>query len=78
MVLMGHTEFMKLLKDDIPKEELCSIKGGPFLITNYGIQIWLFLRPYVDSSSVFKARLPCSLDPAILVNLWTFGILRRL
>ena len=56
----------------------CSIEGdqfGTFLVTNRGIQIWLFLRPHVGSDSVFEALLPCRSDPsgppvAIDVALW--------
>ena len=32
---------------------------GVFPITNRGIQIWMLLRPYRNSNSVFQAYLPC-------------------
>ena len=75
MVLMDHNEFIESLKDRIP-EELRSIefedRFGTFPITNRGIQIWLFLRPYRNSRSVFQAWLPCRArpsHPSVTINL---------
>ncbi|KIM52912.1 hypothetical protein SCLCIDRAFT_478492 [Scleroderma citrinum Foug A] len=63
MELMGHDEFIEYIKADVPEEELDSIEDrlGTFLITNRGIQIWMLLRPYLDSPSRshFQAWLPC-------------------
>ena len=67
MELMNRDEFIESLKGDIPEEELPSIEDdrfGTFLITNRGIQIWLFLRPRVGSDSVFQALLPCRAHPS--------------
>jgi len=75
MELMDHDKFIQSLKDDIPKKVLRSIEKdrfATFSITHRGIQIWLLLRPYNDSSSVFEARLPCrltALDPPVAINL---------
>ena len=75
MVLMEHNRFIEYLKDRIPEEELRSIEEdrfGTFPITNRGIQIWLFLRPYRDSRSVFQAWLPCYSHPfhsPVIINL---------
>ena len=62
MELMNRDEFIESLKKHVPKEKLPSIKDdqlSTFPITNCGIQIWLFLRPHVNSDSVFRAWLPC-------------------
>ncbi|KAL4075403.1 heterokaryon incompatibility protein-domain-containing protein [Scleroderma yunnanense] len=73
---MDRNEFIQSLKDDIPQEKLPSIEEDrldTFLITNRGIQIWIFLRPLLGSGSVFEARLPyCSrLSPVrITLTLW--------
>jgi len=75
MELMDPDDFVRRLKDDIPKEELRSIEEdrfGTFPITNRGIQIWLLLRPCVGSRSVFQASLPCRLGPSgppVTINL---------
>ena len=56
MRLMDRNEFIT----EIP--ELSSSNAdhfGVFPITNRGIQIWMLLRPYRDSNSVFTAYLPC-------------------
>ena len=65
MELMGHDEFIQLLTADVPAEEVDSIEDrlGTFPITNRGIQIWLFFRPYSGSQSLFEAWLPCRLGP---------------
>ena len=75
MELMNGDKFLESLKGDIPKAELPSTLDGPlgtFLITNRGIQIWLFLCPVGGSNSVFRARLPCCprpSDPPVAINL---------
>ena len=56
MTLMSHDEFIKQFS------ELSSTNADHFdvfPITNRGIQIWMLLRRYRDSNSVFKAYLPC-------------------
>ncbi|KIM68142.1 hypothetical protein SCLCIDRAFT_1006255 [Scleroderma citrinum Foug A] len=78
MELMNRDEFIESLKGDIPKAELPSTEDGrlgTFLITNRGIQIWLFLCPVSSSDSVFQTRLPCGSRPsgppvAINLALW--------
>jgi len=57
MELMKSDDFTEFLKDKIREEDKDCF--GVFPITNRGIQIWLLLSPYGDSTSVFKARLPC-------------------
>ena len=78
MELMGHDEFIQFLKEEeVPEEELDSIEDrfGTFPITNRGIQIWMLLRPYRGSCSIFEAWLPCRGGPmqspvAIELALW--------
>jgi len=74
MELMDHDEFIKQYR---LKEELDPIEErlGTFPITNRGIQIWLFLRPYPSSHTHFQAWLPCRFLPgdppvAIPLTLW--------
>ena len=58
MELRNHDEFIDSLKKCIPQVDLPLIDPdhlGVFQITNRGIQIWVLLRPYRDSDSVFKA-----------------------
>ena len=76
MELMDRDEFIKSLRrDNLAEEELPSIEDdrfGTFPITNRGIHIWLFLRPIVDSDSVFRALLPCRSrrsNPPVAINL---------
>ena len=75
MVLMGHDDLLESLKEYISSEELPSIDRdhfGVFPITNRGIQIWILLRAYRDSDSVFKAWLPCRYNasgPPVTINL---------
>jgi len=76
MELMNQDEFIESLRRDIPEaEELPSTEDdglSTFSITNRGIQIWLLLRPLVDSDSVFRALLPCrpfSSSPPVTINL---------
>ena len=67
MELMDHDEFLRSLKDRIPERELPLINQdhlGSFLITNRGIQIWMLLRPYEGSCSVFQTWLPCKRYPS--------------
>ena len=67
MELIGQDEYIECLKeDDVPKEELDSVEDrlGTFPITNRGIHIWLFLRPYRGSRTLFEARLPCRIRPS--------------
>ncbi|KAL4072833.1 heterokaryon incompatibility protein-domain-containing protein [Scleroderma yunnanense] len=86
MELMEPIEFIQYLKDGIPEEDLRSInedRFGIFPITNRGIQIWLFLRPYHDSHSVFEAWLPCRDSPSgppvsINLALWKSNYYRYL
>ena len=69
MELVNHDDFMK----DFP--ELSSINADHFDVfptTNRGIQIWMVLRRYRDSNSVFKAYLPCwhdSSDSVLSIDL---------
>ena len=61
-LLEDHDRFIDSLKESIPEIELPSIDPdcfGTFPITNRGIQIWMLLRPYRDSETVFKVYLPC-------------------
>ena len=61
MESLNHDEFLNSLKKCIPQVDLSLIdpdRLGVFPITNRGIQIWVLLRPYCDSDSVFKAYLP--------------------
>ena len=56
MKLVNHDELIKQFP------ELSSTNAehfDVFPITNRGIQIWMLLRRYRDSNSVFKAYLPC-------------------
>lgn len=84
MVLMDHDKFIRELRHNIPEEELPSVEDdqfGTFPITNRGIQIWLFLRPYEGSTSVFQAWLPCCSHPSgapvtINVALWNSNYYR--
>ena len=76
MELMRHDEFIRFLTDDLP-EELDSIEDqlNTFPVTNRGIQICLFLRPYRGSRTRFHARLPCRFGPrdspvTIALTLW--------
>ena len=74
MELMGHDEFIKYIKTDVPKEELDSVEDrlGAFPVSNRGIQIWLVLRPYPSSRTLFQAWLPCRhgrLRPPVAINL---------
>ncbi|KAL4072666.1 heterokaryon incompatibility protein-domain-containing protein [Scleroderma yunnanense] len=79
---MDYNEFIRSLKGDAPEEQLSSIEEdrlGTFLITNRGIQIWMFLRPLLDSGSVFEARLPyrSRLSPVrITLTLWNSNYYR--
>ena len=64
MELINPDKFIANLKKTVLEEGLRmpSIDGdcfGTFPITNRGIQIWMLLRPYRDSNSVFEAWLPC-------------------
>ena len=64
MELMDHEKFIQSFESYTFEEELCSIERdrfGVFPVTNRGIQIWLFLRPYLNSRTVFQAWLPCCL-----------------
>jgi len=84
MELMGHDEFIRYIKKEVPEEELASIEDrlGTFPITNRGIQIWLLLRPIdVNSRTVFEACLPCRRDPrdppvTIDLALWEYNYYR--
>ena len=75
MELMGYDPFVESLKKSFPKEEFPSIDKdhlGTSTITNRGIQIWMFLRPYAGSETVFKAWLPCrnySKGPPVTINM---------
>ena len=74
MELMSHDEFIQYVKTDVPKEGLDSVEDrlGSFPVTNRGIQIWLFLRPYSSSRTLFEAWLPCRrgrLDPPVDIDL---------
>ena len=62
MELIDIGEFIRSLKADI-SEEVEEDRFSAFPITNRGIQIWLLVRPCVDSSSVFEALLPCRSRP---------------
>jgi len=78
MELMGHDEFIELLKEDVPEDELDSVEDrlGTFPVTNRGIQIWMFLRRSRDSPSLFQAWLPCHtgrLDPPVNIDLVLWG-----
>ena len=60
--LIDFDDFIRYFKEDIPEfEELGSVEDrvGTFPITNRGIQIWLLLRPYAHSRTLFEAWLPC-------------------
>ena len=78
MELMNQDVFIEYFRYHIPEEELPSFEDdrfGTFLITNRGIQLWLFLLPRVGSDSVFQAPLPCRSGPsgppvAITLALW--------
>ena len=65
MELMGHNEFIQSLKGDVPQKDLDSMEDrlGSFPVTNRGIQIWLLLRPYRSSRTLFDAWLPCRHRP---------------
>ncbi|KAL4070151.1 heterokaryon incompatibility protein-domain-containing protein [Scleroderma yunnanense] len=86
MELMGYDGFIQHLKafKHIAREVLPSIdedRFGIFPITNRGIQIWMFLRPYVGCDSVFEAWLPCRHSPSgepvqITLTLWNSNYYR--
>ena len=75
MELMGYDHFIESLKESFPKEEFPSIDKnhlGTSIIMNRGIQIWMFLRPYTGSETIFKAWLPCrnySKGPPVTINM---------
>ena len=75
MELMGYDPFIESLKKSFPKKEFPPIDKdhlGVSTITNRGIQIWMFLRPYAGSETVFKAWLPCrnySKGPPVTINM---------
>ena len=74
MELMDHDEFVEFVKVYAPGEELDSVEDrlGTFPITNRGIQIWLLLRPYDRSCTLFRAWLPCRSrprDPPLTIDL---------
>ena len=56
MELMNHDEFINFFPN-LPSTNAEHFDVFP--ITNRGIQIWMLLRPYRDSNSVFRAYLPC-------------------
>ena len=59
MELMDQDKFIESVRGGVPEEELPSIEDdqlGTFLVTNHGIQIWLFLCS-AGSDSVFEAQL---------------------
>ena len=74
MEVMDYDKFIQQLKGSFP-DEFPSVDESYFgtsAITNRGIHTWMFLRPYVDSGSVFKAWLPCrngSRGPLVTINL---------
>ena len=57
VVLMNRDEFIKELPE--LSSTINADNFGVFPITNRGIQIWMPLRRYRDSNSVFRAYLPC-------------------
>ena len=60
--LLDYNEFIDTLKRSVPNVELPSIDPdcfGTFPVTNRGIHMWMVLRPYRDSDSIFVAFLPC-------------------
>jgi len=61
MELVAHDEFIQFLKQDSVAD--IEDRLGTFPITNRGIQIWMLLRPYRGSCSLFEAWLPCRSDP---------------
>ena len=66
MRLMNHDDFIR----EFP--ELSSTNADHFdvfPITNRGIQIWMPLRRYRDSNSVFRAYLPCWDGPGRVVSI---------
>ena len=75
MEVMGYDEFILQLKESFPDEQFPSVDESHFgtsAITSRGIHTWMFLRPYVDSDSVFKVWLPCrngSRGPPVTINL---------
>ena len=85
MELMDPDKLIQYLKDDIGEKELPSPmdddRFGMFPITNRGIQIWMLLRPYSGSRSVFQAWLPCRSRPSgppVTINLasWNYNYYR--
>ena len=72
MELLDHEEFIRFLKEDLRKVKLPAIDEdhfGVFPITNRGIQIWMLLRPYCGSDTVFRAYLPCRGESGYLVTI---------
>ncbi|KAL4070146.1 heterokaryon incompatibility protein-domain-containing protein [Scleroderma yunnanense] len=60
MEIMDHSEFVRSLGKYIPANEPIDEEHfGTFPITNRGIHIWMLLRPFDESNSVFEAWLPC-------------------
>ena len=60
MERMKLDQLIQSLKDEIREEDSVDKDSfRVFPITNFGIHIWLPLRPCGDSTSVFKARLLC-------------------
>ena len=72
MELLDHDEFIRFVRKDVRKVKLPAIDEdhfGVFPITNRGIQIWMLLRPYSGSDSVFRAYLPCRGESGYLVTI---------
>ena len=93
--LMDPQMFIQYLKDDMRDKEMPSMdddrfgmlpsmdddRFGMFPITNRGIQIWMLLRPYSGSRSVFQAWLPYRSSPSgppVTINLasWNYNYYR--
>ena len=71
MELMDPDEFIEFLKEDVPEDSL-EDRLGSFPITNRGVHIWLLLRPYHGSRTIFQVQLPCHhgrLDPPLTIDL---------
>ena len=70
--LLHYNEFIHSVKEIAPNAELPFIDldcVGVFPITNRGIHMWMVLRPYRDSDSIFEAFLPCRNEFGSLVTI---------
>ena len=78
--LMNRDDFIRKSKVNFPELDSMDADDGIFPVTNRGIHIWMLLRPYPESKSVFRAYLPCcdGSSPFVPINvvLWNSNYYR--